>query len=181
MTHRVFCNHIVEQWPCRRSQGQMSRSCTKRQIMWFWHYVKSLMCVWMPTNQPINQSINQWSVHSCFSLMCLIWGPRSHVFLFRLFQETLSNVFNLPTNHQPTNQSINQLVHACFSLMCLIWGPRCSLFLFRLFQLTLSNVFKQPTNQSINQSINQSNYQSINQSISPFMFPSHVFNMGSKI
>ena len=113
------------------------------QIMWFWHYLNSFMCVWISTNQPTNQPINQ-------SIMIMINQPimiminqsimfPSHVFnigfkisfvSFSLFQLTLSNVFN-----QPTNQSTNQCMFPfhvlktgskMFFFACLNWAyPTC--------------------------------------------------------
>lgn len=58
-----------------------------------------------PTNQLIKQSINQ----SCFGPMCEK-GDIGSQFLFRLFLEARSNVFNQSTN-QPTNQHDQWIKH----------------------------------------------------------------------
>lgn len=58
------------------------------------------MCL---TNQPTSQLTNH-SLYACFGPMCLIQGPRSHLFLVCLFRGTISHVFNL-SNNQSSNQS----------------------------------------------------------------------------
>ena len=57
LTHRVFCNDIVKQWPWQRSQGQRSRSCTYV----IWGTTWRILCVFanQPTNHDQSIMINQ--------------------------------------------------------------------------------------------------------------------------
>ena len=95
LTHRVFCNDIVKQWPWQRSQGQRSRSCP--YVIWgtTWRVLCVFAC--QPTNQSINQSINHDHDQST---------NNDHDQSINHVSVSCVSYRVQPTN-QPTNQSIN--------------------------------------------------------------------------
>ena len=126
LTHRVFCNDLVEQWPWRRLQGQRSRSSNYVVLALFKQFYVCLNFN-QPTNQPTNQHTNQptnQSINQSINHDHDQSTNNDHDQSINHVSVSCVSYRVQPTN-QPTNQSINQSImiminQSCFRLMCLI-------------------------------------------------------------